>query len=200
MTEEKKDVVPSHYRELYKTTGGTNGDFIATELSRVGASGIEALNSVKAENKIEANRWSTFNSGMQRMNLANVLRSAFLKGETITILGKQYNAKHQAEDFNGVIANNEKMLSKLADYLQLTTNKRAMDALQKLFFPPEKKGPTAEERAATKATKEAEKTAAKEAKAKGAAENKTKKEAEKLADKEKAKAAKLAKADKTAKA
>ena len=96
-TEEKKDVVPGEYRERYKATGGTNGDFIATSLSKVAEDGVEALASVKRENGIDKDRWAGFNPGMQRMNLANVLRGSFLKGETITILGKQYNAKHLAQ-------------------------------------------------------------------------------------------------------
>lgn len=199
---EKKDVVPSQYREKYKATGGTNGDFIAVALSKVGEDGVEALASVKKENGIEPTRWANFNPGMQRMNLANVLRGMYLKGETITILGKQYNAKHQSTDFNGTVADDAKTLGKLAEYLELQNNERMVAALQKLFFPPAPKGPTTEERAAAKAAKDAEKAEAKAKREKDAADKKTAREAEaaqKKADKEAAKAAKdaekLAKAE-----
>lgn len=173
-TTEKKDVVPSSYREAYKATGGTCGDFIATNLQKIGKDGIDSLNSVKAENGIEADRWSTFNHGMQRMNLANVLRGRYLKGDTIKILGKEYNAKHQSEDFNGTVANDPKVLKKLAGYLELQDNDRTVAALTKLFFPPAPKGKTAEERAADKAAKEATKLAGKALKDATAAAKKAK--------------------------
>lgn len=190
MTEEvkdKKDVVPSEYRDRYKATGGTNGDFIATALSKVGEDGVEALASVKRENGIDKDRWATFNPGMQRMNLANVLRGSFLKGETITILGKQYNAKHLAEDFNGEVKDDDKVLAKLADYLGLVAqgqgaSDRVIAALRKLFFAPAKK--TAEDRAAEKAKKD-------EAKASEKAE------AKRVKDEAKAKAALQKAQDKT---
>ncbi len=160
-TAEKKDVVPSEYRDRYKETGGTCGDFIATNLQKIAKDGIDSLNSVKAENGIEAARWESFNHGMQRMNLANVLRGSYLKGDTIKLLGKEYNAKHQVEDYTGKVENNPKALTALATFLELQTNERTVTALGKLFFPPAPKGKTAEERAAEKAAKEAGKTAAK---------------------------------------
>lgn len=179
MSDEKKDVVPSQYRDKYKATGGTCGDFIATQLSKVADDGVEGLASIKAENNIEADRWATFNPGMQRMNLANVLRGRFLKGETIVILGKQYNAKHLAEDFNGTVEDSPATLAKLADYLELQDNERTVTALQKLFFPPAPKGPTAEERAAAKEAKEKAKADAKAEREAAAAEKRQAKEAEK---------------------
>lgn len=185
MTDEKKDVVPSAYRDKYKETGGTCGDFIATQLSKVSNDGVEALASIKGENSIEADRWATFNPGMQRMNLANVLRGRFLKGETITILGKQYNAKHLAEDFNGTVEDNPTVLNKLASYLDLQQNERTVAALQKLFFPPAPKGPTAEERAAAKEAKEKAKADAKAEREAAAAEKRQAKEAEKAEKAEK---------------
>jgi len=157
-TPEKKDVVPSQYRDRYKSTGGTNGDFIAVALSKIGEDGLDALNAVKTENGIEKGRWSTFNPGMQRMNLANVLRGRFLTGETISILGRQYNAKHMAEDFNGKIEDNDKALDKLAGFLELapgnqSAKPRVIAALRKLFFAPAKK--TKEERDAERAAAKA---------------------------------------------
>lgn len=171
-TADKKDVVPSAYRDKYKETGGTCGDFIATKLQSVAKDG--SLDSIKAENNIEASRWGTFNPGMQRMNLANVLRGQYLKGETITILGKQYNAKHQSEDFNGTVADDDKTLNRLAGFLELQQNDRTIAALRKLFFPPAPKGKTAEERAAEKAAKDAAKEAGKALKAATAEQKKAK--------------------------
>lgn len=179
-TEERKDKVPSQYREKYKATGGTCGDFIAVALQKVAKDGIESLGSVKAENKIEAERWAGMNPGMQRMNLANVLRGRFLKGETILILGKQFDAKHQAEDFNGTIAEDDKTLLRLAGFLELQENERTVASLRALFFPKAKGGKTAEEKAAEKAERDA-------AKAKDKADKKAAREA-KLADEKKAKA------------
>lgn len=178
---ETKDVVPSTYREKYKATGGTCGDFIATQLSTVAKDGEAALNAVKAENNIETDKWSGLNAGMQRMNLANTLRARFLKGETVSILGKQYNAKHQAEDFNGEVKDDIKVLTKLAEYLGLQASTRSTDSLQKLFFPPTPKGPTKEEREAAKAAKAAEKEKAKADREAAAAAAKAAREAAKVA-------------------
>lgn len=182
-TAEKKDVVPSEYRDRYKETGGTCGDFIATSLQKIGKDGIDSLNTVKAENGIEAARWSDFNHGMQRMNLANVLRGRYLKGDTIKILGKEYNAKHQSEDFNFTLEDNKTSLKRAAGILDLQDNDRTVTALQKLFFPAAPKGKTAEERAAEKAAKDAAKEADKALKAAKAEQKK----AAAVADKAKAK-------------
>lgn len=180
MSEEKgKDVVPSAYRDKYKETGGGCGDFIATTLSKVGNDGVAALDTVKKENGIEKDRWSTFNPGMQRMNLANVLRGRYLKGETIKILGKEYNAKHQSEDFNGTVADDPKVMARLAGFLELQETDRVVAALTKIFFPPAPKGKTAEQRAAEKAQKDADKLAAKEKREADRAAAKEKREADK---------------------
>lgn len=201
-TAEKKDVVPSEYRDKYKATGGTNGDFIAVALSKVAEDGLEALGTVKAENGIDKARWAGFNPGMQRMNLANVLRGSFLKGETIKILGKEYNAKHLAADFNGTLADDPKVLAKVADMLGLvaqgqTASDRVIAALQKLFFAPAK--PSAEDRAAAKKVKDDAKAAEKQAKTDAAAKAKADKaETAAKAKADKAEAAAKAKADKTA--
>lgn len=195
MEEKGKDVVPSAYRDKYKATGGGNGDFIATTLSKVGNDGIAALDTVKAENAIEKDRWSTFNPGMQRMNLANVLRGRYLKGETIKILGKEYNVKEQSEDFNGTVANDPKVMARLAGFLGLAETDRVVAALTKIFFPPAPKGKTAEERAAEKAEKEAAKAKAKEEREAEKARVKAEKEADKAA---KAKAREDAKAKREA--
>jgi len=206
----KKDAVPSKYRERYKATGGTSGDFIATELQAIGKKdGPDSVSTIQAENGIERERWATFNPGMRRMNLANVLRGRYLKGETISILGKQYNARHRAEDYTGTIAEDDKSLSKLAEFLELNVNDRVIGSLREIFFP-KAKGPTAEEKAAAKAEREAEKAAAKAAKeaekeaakadrAAKAADDKAVKEAAKEAAKAEREAAKeAAKAEKAA--
>lgn len=151
-TKEKKDVVPSQYRERYKSTGGTCGDFIATKLQGIAKDG--PLDAVKIENGIERERWSTFNPGMQRMNLANVLRGRFLKGESISILGKQYNAVHAKDDFNFTLEDTTESLTRAAGVLELQQNDRVVAALRKLYFPAEKKASAPRGNAAlTKANK-----------------------------------------------
>lgn len=171
---EKKDVVPSEYRTRYKETGGNNGDFIAEALSKVAKDGIESLEAVKAENGIAKDRWAGFNPGMLRMNCANVLRGRFLKGETIKVLGKEYNAKHLAEDFNGELKDTDASLGKLAHLLGMPekgdVSARTIAALRKLFFPPAPKGKTDEQKAADKAAKEATKADGQKARAKAKAE------------------------------
>lgn len=192
-TTDKKDVVPSQYRDKYKATGGTCGDFIAKKLSEVGNDGVEALTSVKRENGIPADRWATFNPGMQRMNLANVLRANFLNGETISILGKQYNVRHQLEDFNGEVKDDDKTLEKIASYLELQVNDRMVAALRKLLFSPPKK--TAEEREAERAAKAEAKAAEKAEKQKGRDLEKAQKALTKATDAKTATAAAVTEAD-----
>lgn len=186
MTDEapqKKDVVPSTYRDKYKAHGGTSGDFIANELQKVGKDGLPALQTVMKENGIPAKRWDGHNVGMQRMNLANVLRSTFLNGGDIHILGKQYNVVHMRDDYNGEIENNDKSIAKFAEANDLGTSARVIKALRKTLFEAAEKAKAEE---------------AKEAKRKTDAEAKAKKKA----DAEKAKADKAAKkkADDEAKA
>lgn len=189
MTEEtpqlKKDVVPSAYREKYKATGGTNGDFIANELSRVGKDGIQALQAVMKENNIPTTRWAAHNVGQQRMNLSNVLRSTFLNGGDIYILGKQYNLAHMAEDYNGELKDNDKSIAKFADTIELNGDSpRVVKAIRKTIFGAAEKAKAEEAKAAKKA--EAEKAKADKA-AKKAAEKAEREK--KAADAKKAKAA-----------
>lgn len=204
----KKDVVPSKYREQYKETGGGNGDFIAKELTRIGKDGVASLNAIKKENGVPEQRWHGFNPGMIRMNLANVLRSRFLKGEAISILGKQYDMRLIAETSNLVPtkAGDTKALSKLADALEVKNDDRTRKLIDKVFFPPVSARATAEERAAIKAEKEklkAEAKAQKDAEKAAKLEAAAKEKADKAAAREKAKAdkeaAKKAEAEKKAK-
>lgn len=198
-TEDKKDVVPPQYRDQYKATGGSNGDFIAVELSRIAKDGIDSLNSVKTENGIETDRWSDKNNGMQRMNLANVLRGKYLKGETITILGKQYNVEHQLKDFTGEVKDTKKSMREVAVYLELKDDERTVNLLRKLLFvipqQEEEKKRKAEEREAAKAEREAakaEKAKEREAAKQKKAEEKAAKDAEKQKKAEEKAAAKEA--------
>lgn len=135
MASDTKDVVPSHYREKYRATGGGCGDFIATRLSKIAQEGVMALNTVKRENGIDEDKWSSSNAGMVRMNLANTLRARYLKGETIKILGREYNVLHQVEDFNGVLEDNDRCLSRVCDLLDLNDEDRIHKSLRKLLFP-----------------------------------------------------------------
>lgn len=173
MTEEipndaKKDVVPSKYREQYKKTGGNCGDFIASELSRITSdSGPESLGPVKTENGIEAKRWSSFNVGMQRMNLANSLRAKYLRGETIKILGKEYNVLHQIQDYTGKYKDDDtKSIGKVAEFLDLQTNDRTIKALMKTLFSEERKAAKEAEKQKKKEEREKEKAAKAKAEAK----------------------------------
>lgn len=135
MSESKKDVVPSHYREKYRATGGGCGDFIAKRLSRVASDGVMALNSVKRENGIEEEKWANANAGMLRMNLANTLRARFLKGDTVSILGREYNAIHLLEDFNGLLENTPRCMSQVCDFLDVNDEERVHKSLRKVLFP-----------------------------------------------------------------
>lgn len=188
MTEapQKKDVVPSAYRDKYKATGGTNGDFIALALKSVGGDGLPALKTVMKENKIPDNRWGAANVGMQRMNLSNVLRSTFLNGGDVYIMGKQYNLLHMRDDYNGTVENTDKSLGKFAETIGLQNDARTVKALRRTLFE-----------AAEKAKKEQERVTAKAEREKAAATKKTDAAAAKV---KKTADAAAAKADKAAKA
>lgn len=206
----KKDVVPSDYRDRYKASGGTNGDFIGVALQGVAKDGEAALQAVNKENNIPVKKWSAHNIGMQRMNLANVLRSRFLNGEDVYILGKQYNIVHMRDDYNGTVENNAKSVAKFLETINVNSTERNIKAATKTFWPPERKATvSAEERAAIKAQKDADKALAKKQKQDDAAKAKADKAAaakaekdRKAAEKQKAKddKAAAAKAAKDAKA
>lgn len=206
----KKDVVPSDYRNKYKASGGTSGDFIALKLQEVGKDGLPALQAVMKENQIPQSRWAGLNVGMQRMNLANVLRSSFLNGGDIYILGKQYNVVHMRDDYNGDIQNTDASLAKFAKTNDLGDGPRVIKALRRTFFEAAEKAKADEAKAAkkkaddeakakkkadaekAKADKAAKKKADDEAKAKAKAEKDTKAKADKEAKAAKAKADKAA--------
>lgn len=206
----KKDVVPSTYRDKYKATGGHAGDFIGAELQKIGKDGEAALKAVMKENNIPVSRWAGHNFGMQRMNLANVLRSTLLNGGTIYLLGKQYDVNHMREDYNGELAEDKPAtIRKFAEVNNLQTNDRTVKALTKTFFEGARKAKALEEREAkkkadaeAKAKKEADKAAAAKKKADDKAAADAKKAEEKAAKEAKAKADKeaaaKAKADKAA--
>lgn len=168
----KKDVVPSAYRDKYSATGGTCGDFIATKLQEITKDGAAALPTILKENGIHEGKYQSFNVGMQRMNISNILRSRFLRGETISILGKEYDLR-QLLDETGLELDkdNPKSIDAFADKIGLQVNDRTRATLLKTFFGPKPK--TAEER---------------EAERKAKAEAKEAEKAEKAAEREKAKA------------
>lgn len=201
MTEEtqtlKKDVVPAKYREAYKATGGTNGDFIAKRLQEIGKDGTPALQAVMKENGIPAKKWGSMNPGQQRMNLSNVIRSRFLKGDDITILGKQYNVRHMADEWNGTLAKDKPAsFVKFADDHNIKNDDRTIGILTRTFFPPD----TQAKKAEAKAVRDEQAKTKAEAKAQAAAGKKAaadaKKEAAAKAKTDKAAAAKAAKAEK----
>lgn len=186
----KKDVVPSQYRERYKATGGTTGDFVGVQLQKIGKDGLPALHAVMKENGIAADRWGALNPGQQRMNLSNVLRSRLFKGESITILGKQYNIRHMLEDYNGTVTDGDaKSMAKFLEAHDMKSDERTIATVMRTFFAP-----SAEDKAKERAD-------AKAAKAEAAAKVKAEKaEAAATAKAVKAKAAEAAKAEKAAKA
>lgn len=176
----RKDIVPPQYRERYQANGGNNGDFIANELTAsMTSGGTDSLNAVKAENNVPPNLWNTLNNGQQRMNLSNRLRASYLRGETITIAGKQYNLDAQQDEFGDLDATNESTLGKFIAFVGLTDNDRTRRALKTYFHDrPEK--------ARLKAEREAER----EQKAKDREAEKAKKAEEREAAKAAAAAAK----------
>lgn len=194
----KKDVVPSSYRERYAATGGTNGDFIAKKLQEVTKDGETALATVMKENDIPAGKWNGFNVGMKRMNLSNVLRSRFLNGGTISILGKEYDIKQMLDETGLALdEKNDKSFDKFFDKIGLTVSDRTRATVKKTFFgpwplTPEQRAEAKAEKAKAKEAEKAEKAAAKE---KEKADRAAAKEAEKAAkakEKADAKAAKEA--------
>lgn len=193
------DIVPAEYRARYKELGGTCGDFIATELSSlIEQGGLDALNRVKEENNIPLAKWTTLNNGQQRMNLSNTLRASFMRGEMISIDGKQYSLEalrdemlsSDGESVDSFDASNRETVDKFLNFSSLPVTDRNAAAVKKFFYDgprkaiekaerEEKARKTTEEKAAEKAAKvEAEKKRREEAnaekseKAKKAAEEK----------------------------
>lgn len=197
----KKDVVPGAYREKYAATGGTNGDFIAKKLQEITKDGDTALATVMSENQIPAGKWAGFNIGMRRMNLSNVLRSRYLNGGTILILGREYDIRQMLEETGIALdAEDPKTFDKFFEKINVTISDRTRSTVKKTFFGPWPKTPEQraierEEAAKAKAEAKAKAAAEKaEKKAKDAAE-KAEKKAQSDADKAAAKAAKAKKAD-----
>jgi hypothetical protein len=166
---ERRDVVPPQYRARYQETGGNNGDFIADELSAVTKDGgIATLTAIKKENGIEENRWAGMNNGMIRMNLANVLRGRFLRGETIYIVGKEFSLSAMIAEYGKPITHEstDAQISAFVRFARLTDTERTVKAVRSALTP---KRDVAAER---------------EARAKAKAEEKAKKDAERAAEKE----------------
>lgn len=170
----RKDIVPPQYRKLYQELGGNCGDFIAAELtSLITTGGVDALNTVKAENGVPAGKWGTLNNGQQRMNLSNILRAKFLRGETISIGGKQYNINDLADEFGKFDAEDEEAADKFLSFASMPTTDRNRKSLVRLFVTlPAQATARAkrEEEAAAKKAEKAEKAAAKEAEKQAKAE------------------------------
>jgi hypothetical protein len=160
----KKDIVPAEYRKRYAETGGGCGDFIAAELtSMMESGGIDSLNTVKGENNIPSAKWSGLNNGQQRMNLSNTLRASFLRGETITIAGKQHNLTALRDEFGNLDPVDRKSVDKFLNFIQMPVNDRNAAAIKRVFHDlPEKARQRAEredQREKAKQEKEAKKAA-----------------------------------------
>lgn len=162
-TEFRKDIVPAKYRQMYKELGGNCGDFIASELSAlVENGGLDSLNSVKTENNIPVGRWGALNNGQQRMNLSNCLRAAFLRGETITIVGKQYNLHTLHEEYGAFDAENVDQADDFLRFLNMPTTDRNRAALVRIFVTLPAKATATAKRKEEAEAKKAEKAKAKE--------------------------------------
>lgn len=84
-----KSVVKKPYKDIYRTKGSGQGcgDRIDIAL-RDALEGDEAiLPKIAKENNVPW-VWAILNRGLQRMNLANVLRARVKRGEKISVLGK----------------------------------------------------------------------------------------------------------------
>ncbi len=160
----KKDIVPAEYRKRYAELGGNCGDFIAAELSSmVESGGIDSLNSVKTENDIPTSRWGGLNNGQQRMNLSNILRANFLRGQTIKIAGKAFNIEQMRDEFGKLDPTDEKSQAKFLDFVGMPNTDRNRAAIKRHFHDLPEKGRLRAEReeAAAKAKQEkADKAAA----------------------------------------
>ena len=181
----RKDIVPGKYREQYKALGGNCGDFIAAELSAVVENnGMGGLANIKAENNIPAGKWGALDNGQQRMNLSNTLRAAFLRGEVITILGKQYDIEALHKEY-GETGEFDVVVEAQADdflrFISMPVTDRNRKALIRQFKTLPEKAFNAAKRKEDAEQKKAEKAEAKEKAAAEKAEKAEKAKAEKAA-------------------
>lgn len=197
-----KDIVPAQYRDRYAANKGTCGDFIAAELSAImETNGIDSLKQIKKQNGIAESAWSGLNNGQQRMNVSNALRTAYLRGQAINIMGKEFSLETHREEYADpkFDASNESQIKKFLAFVDMPDNTRNVRAIKKVFHDdPQKaleKAKREEAAEAKRAEKEQAKADAAKAKATADAEKKAKADAEKA--KPKADAPKAdAKADK----
>lgn len=83
-------IVPPKFRDRYahnETLKGTCGDVLAVALKKAKDQDIP-LETIHLENDIAPERWCNLNPGQRRMNLGNVLRARFKKGEKVYVDGK----------------------------------------------------------------------------------------------------------------
>lgn len=193
-----KDIVPATYRDRYAANKGTCGDFIAAELSAIMESnGVESLKQIKRENGVAEAAWSSLNNGQQRMNVSNALRTAYLRGLPIKIMGKEFSLETHREDYNDpkFDASSEAQIKKFLGFIDMPDNTRNVRAIKKVFHDdPEKalrKAKSLEEADAKREAKAKEKAAA-------AAEKEAKKAEKAKADAAKESAKPAVKADKPA--
>lgn len=89
-------VVRAFYKTKYKAQGGNNTDAIAKALTNLWLASpdaqLEAYRDACSENGIDPARWMHLNSGMRRMNLANVLRGMVRNETPVTIGGKTFRS------------------------------------------------------------------------------------------------------------
>jgi hypothetical protein len=93
-----RQIVPPKYRQRYAPNNDRCGDEISELLSAAvlttDEKGREVLDEkayldVCAENDLDPMKWDHLNNGMRRMNLGNVLRGRYRKGEEVVINGRK---------------------------------------------------------------------------------------------------------------
>lgn len=193
-----KDIVPATYRDRYAANKGTCGDFIANELTAImEQNGIDSLKQIKKQNGIAESAWSGLNNGQQRMNVSNALRTEYLRGNSINIMGKEFSLETHREDYNDpkFDASNESHVRKFLGFIDMPDNTRNVRAIKKVFHDDPLKALEKAKREEAAEAKRAEKAAAKKA----SDEAKEKEKADKAVKAEKESADKSAAADKAAK-
>jgi hypothetical protein len=94
-------VVAPKYKKLYRPHKDTCGDEFVTALDgflKPDGEDVDPgrLAKLKKDNGIEPAKWLDKNIGMQRMNVGNVLRARYKRGEEIYIGGQTLKGKAKA--------------------------------------------------------------------------------------------------------
>ena len=94
-----RSVVPDKYKVRYGKAGNC-GDAFALALAEAApteGNQAEALRELATLNGVDFSRWDHCNIGQRRMNLGNVLRGKFRRGEPVRIGGQTFHQPKLAE-------------------------------------------------------------------------------------------------------